>query len=325
VGPADPSVRQLAVGIRAVTRRNFDRHVLPLVRRHWPVLPALPFYDKLRIGACDLYASAPYTVLFCAPRPPPLVRLVTAAANALPLPTPLLALLGRGAVELVGRCALADRHRRIVLVASFIVMADHVLDHVLTDPPARRGDRLLGIVHGRVPPVGPEQALLRAIAAAMGEGITDPRERADFAAALDRVEEWVRAEMRGRAGEPDPLGLGHRLAGVEGGIDGLLFPVIRYAGEGARRWAYDVSMFMQIADDWLDHDVDLRDGCTTPVTAGVWGFADVEAAWRRSVAGLEALARAAGLAAPHYVRFLRDAYVLMIGDVLDEMIRRPEA
>jgi hypothetical protein len=176
-----------------------------------------------------------------------------------------------------------------------------------------------------VTPEGPEQSLLRAIAAAMGEGITDPREQADFAAALGRVEEWIRAEMRALLGEPDPRGLGHRLAGVEGGIDGLLFPVIRWAGEGARRWAYDVSMFMQIADDWLDYDIDLRAGCVTPVTSGVWRFADVEAAWRRSVEGLESLVRAAGLTAPHYVRFLRDAYVLMIGEVLEAMIARPEA
>jgi hypothetical protein len=77
-------------------------------------------------------------------------------------------------------------------------------------------------------------------------------------------------------GEPDPRGLGHRLAGVEGTIDGLLFPVAD-GGEGPRRWMYDVSLFVQIMDDWLDAEADAALDRSTPVVTGEWTFADVEA------------------------------------------------
>lgn len=322
-GRADPSVRHLAEGIRGITRRSFDRYVLPLVEQHWPAMRGEPFYVKLRIGACDLYASAPYTVLFCAPNPPLVVRAVTGAGNRLPLPIPALALLGRGAVDLFGRFVFPDKHRRIILIASFIMVVDHVLDHCMTDAPEARGPRLEAIIDGREIPTTPELALTRALAVAMAEGLYG-EERVAFEKAMVRLKEWIRAEVKAMRGEPDPLGLGHRLAGIEGGIDGLLFPVVRYAGEGARRWMYDVSMFMQILDDWFDYEQDAQVDRSTPVTEGVWTFADIESTWRNTVEGLEALVVAAGPRTPRYVRFVREAYALMVLEVIDAMAQRPD-
>lgn len=325
MGEPDRSVGHLAVGIRSTARRHFDRHVVPLVRASWPALLTMTphtFYDKLRIGACELYASAPYTALFCAPRRPLLVRAVTGAGNVLPLPFPVLALLGRGAMELLGRFAYAREHRRIILIAAFIVVADHVFDHCMDDPPSERGRRLWGVIDGSRPATTPETSLLRALAVAMADRL-GADERAAFDAAMLRVKEWIQAEVRAMQGEVDPRGVGHRRAGVEGTIDGLLFPVVRYAGEGARAWMYDVSMFVQIMDDWLDYEMDAASSRSTPIITGDWTFADLEAAWWKTVAGIEALVRAGGLSSPRYVRFVREAYVLMMHEVMEAMAERP--
>jgi hypothetical protein len=324
MGDGDPAARQFVLGIRSTARRHFELHVVPRVAAHWPALFDHPFYEKLRIGACDLYASAPYTALFCAPRRPPLVRVVTGLGNALPLPIPALALLGRGAMTALGRLAYAPQHRRIALIAAFIVVVDHVFDHCMSDPPEERETRLLRALRGEDRPTSPELALTVSLARGMAEGL-DRDERAAFDAAMDRVYEWIHAEVRAMLGEPDPSGLGHRLAGVEGTIDGLLFPVVRYGGEAARRWMYDVSMFVQIADDWLDYEADLASDRSTPVITGEWTVREVEASWRRSVEGIERLVKDAGLGSPRYVRFVRGAFVSMMRDVLDAMAERPDA
>ncbi|MFN9940079.1 MAG: hypothetical protein ACK56I_11465, partial [bacterium] len=60
MGRASPDVKPLARAIRAVAHRSFDEHVVPLVDVHWPGLRQDRFFEKLRIGACDLYASGPY-------------------------------------------------------------------------------------------------------------------------------------------------------------------------------------------------------------------------------------------------------------------------
>jgi hypothetical protein len=323
MGTADPAVRHVAHGIRALTRRSFDRHVVPLIDAHWPALRTLPLYEKLRIGACDLYASSPYTVLFCSPRRPPLVRAVTAAGSLLPLPVSVLALLGRGAMAVIGRCTMQPQHRRIALIASFIIVVDHVLDHCMTEPPAQRGPRLEAVIRGLEPPTTPELALTRALAVAFTADLAGDERRA-VEAALLRVFEWIRAEVRAMRGEPDPAGCGHHLAGIEGGIDGLLAPLVRYATEEIRRWMYDVSMFMQIMDDYLDLEIDLHSNRVTPVVTGAWTFADVEATWRKTLEGLDALVRSAGIGSPRFARFVREAYVLMMVEVMDAMARRPE-
>jgi hypothetical protein len=322
VGRPDPAVRHLALGIRDTARRHFERHVSPLVTRHWPALVGQPFHAKLRIGACDLYASAPYTALFCAPRRPLVIRAVTDTANLLPLPAPAMALLGRGAMEIIGRLALPREHRRIALIAAFIVVVDHVFDHCLTEPAEERGRRLAAIIDGREAPTTPELALTRALAAAMGEGL-EGRERADFEHAMAELKGWIRAEVAALRGDPDPRGLGHRMAGVEGTIDGLLFPVARYAGPSARAWMIDVSFFVQVADDWLDAEDDARSGRPTPVLAGAWTMDDVASTWARTLSGVEALVRDAGLRSPRYARFVRDAYALMMAEVLEAMASRP--
>lgn len=322
MGKPDPSVRHLALGIRAITHRQFDVHVLPLVQRHWPAILGTPFATKLRIGACDLYASAPYTALFCAPRRPLLVRAVTDVGNRLPLPYPALALLGRGAMTVFGQVYL-EQHRRIVLISAFIMVVDHVFDHCMSDPAQERGERLEAVIDGRVPPDSPELGLVRALAVAMAVRL-EGADKLAFEAAMLRVKDWIRAEVRAMRGEPDPRGLGHRLAGVEGTIDGLLFPVVRYAGEGARTWMYDVSLFVQVMDDWLDYEMDASSARSTPVVTGDWTFPDVESTWRKSVGGLEDLVRAAGLTSPRYVRFIREAYVLMMHQVMEAMAERPD-
>jgi hypothetical protein len=324
MGEPDPAVRHLAAGIRATARRHFALHVDPLIDAAWPALRGTAFEEKLRIGACDLYASAPYTALFCAPRRPPLVRLVTVAGDRLPLPLPALALLGRGAMTLLGRFAYPAQHRSIALVSAFIVVVDHALDHCMDDPPALRGPRLEAVIAGRAPADVPALALTRALAVAMAQGL-DPADQEAFARAMERVTGWIRAEVRAMRGEPDPAGLGHRLAGVEGTIDGLLFPVARYAGEGARAWMYDVSLFVQVMDDWFDYDADLCSERATPVTTGRWTLDDVESTWRRTTEGIESLVRASGLRSPRYVRFVREAYVLMMHEVMEAMAERPDA
>jgi hypothetical protein len=318
MGTADASVAQLTVGIREVTSRHYDRFVMPLIRQHWPAMLHDPFAIKMRLAACDLYASAPYTVLFCAPKRPASVALITGLGNRLPLPNAVLALSARAALKVLGRVALADQHRRIILIAAFIAVVDHAFDHCMEDPPEERGRKLHALLDGDWAPDTPELRLTRALQVEMERGLT-ARERVPFEHAVERLKDWVDSEVAGMTGVSDATGLGHRLAGIQGTIDGLLFPVHHYAGEGARPWMYEVSLFVQMIDDYLDIETDLADGRSTPVITGQWTYEDICRTWDATVRGIESLTRAGGHRAPHYVGFIREAYVLMLVEVLEGM------
>ena len=318
LGRADPSVRQLTVGIREVTTRHYEHAVMPLVRAHWPEVFGDPFATKMRLAACDLYASAPYTVLFCAPRKPPSVAVITGVANRFPVPNFALGLAARAALNLVGRVALQEQHRRIILIAAFIAVIDHTFDHCMEDSPVDRGTKLRALLDGEFTPDTPQLRLTRALQVEMSRDLA-PRERKPYELAVRRLKDWIDSEVAGLTGVSDGTGLGHRLAGIQGTIDGLLFPVHHYAGEGARGWMYDVSLFVQMMDDYIDIENDLRDGRLTPVITGQWTIGDIADTWQKTVSGIEALTRAGGHHAPHYVRFIREAYVLMLGEVLEGM------
>jgi hypothetical protein len=318
IGTADESVKQMTVGIRSITTRHYDRYVMPLVREHWPEVLSQPFAVKMRLAACDLYGTAPYTVLFCAPNRPLLVRFVTNLANKVDLPYAALGAASRAAMAVIGRATLAHEHRRIILIAAFIAVVDHAFDHCMDDPPLERGRKVRALLDGEYEPDTPPLRLTRALQVAMAHDL-DAEERPHFDKAMDRLKDWVDSEVAGMTGVEDQTGLGHRLAGVEGTIDGLLFPVYRYAGEGARRWMYDVSLFIQMMDDYIDYESDAETERSTPVIAGEWTFEVISRTWHKSVTGLEDLTRAGGLGSPHYVRFIREAYVLMIGEVLEAM------
>jgi hypothetical protein len=326
-GPSVAAVAPFTDAIRSVVFRSYDAHVLPIIRATWPEVLEQPFGRKLRFLACNLYASAPYTVLFCARRKPLAIALAARAGDVLQLPGPALSRAGGAAMQLLGRFSLAQEHRRIILISAFIAAIDHAFDHCMGDlQPTDRERRIKGLLAGTWKPSEEPQrdrsaplALTRALQEAMAEGI-EGQDRVVFEAAMSRVIEWVESEVKGMTGVPDPRGLGHRLAGVEGTIDGLIFPVHRYAGEQARQWMYTVSMYTQMIDDWIDYADDARDVRTTPVITGTWTFEVIEQTWRETVAGIEALARDGGAKGHRYVGFVRDAYVTMMNEVMEAMI-----
>ncbi len=320
MGEADASVLHMIKGIRSHTHRIYDRWIVPLVRETWPeLLQDHPFGRKLRIGTCDLYAAAPYTVLMFAPERPPFFRMLTGIANGLPLPFPLLGLAGRAGLWCLSRMPqYQTAHRRITLIGAFVVVIDHVFDHCLDDPPEERGRKVKALINQELTPTTPPLKLAAALREAMEEGL-EPHEEAPFADAMQTLYRWVEAEVKGLLGLEDPTGYGHRLPGVEGVIDGLLVGVRRYVNDACRNWMVDVSIYIQMIDDWIDLEGDLEDNRRTLVVTGDWTFTEITEGWNKTVRGIENLTRAAGLTSPHYVEFIRTAYVFMLRELVDRM------
>ncbi len=270
---------------------------------------------------------APYTALFCAEQRPFLFDVVSKLSTLPITPAALIPAGARTSVRIFAGVGDGRAQRRIVLIAAFIATIDHVFDHTLaTLEPRERSTRIRGLLDGTIIPDATAASaplrLTRALQLEMGNGLS-PEDESVFEAAMDRVLQWCDGEAQALEGVPDPRGLCHRLAGVEGAIDGLIFPVHRYAGEAVRRWMYDVSWFVQMMDDWLDVEKDIVDKRETPAITGVWNEQTLRRKWRDTVTGLEAIALASGPANRHrsevFVNMVRDAYVCLMHDVRQAM------
>lgn len=324
MGEKDHGIAAFPEAIRTITFRDHDRWVKPLYEAHWPDALLGRTDRKLRFLTCNLYATAPYTVLFSSARPPLAVRALRGLGVAIGLSPASMARWAGQATRLCAALLDDDTRRRIVQIASFIAAVDHIFDHCMQGvAPEERGRRMRALIDGGWTPedsVAHAGAFrfLRALYLEMSAGI----EGADaevYAIATNRLREFFDAEVKAMTGVHDATGLEWRMPGVLGTIEGLVFPVWRFAGEPARTWMYGVSLFVQVMDDWIDLEKDLAEVRPTPMTTGFWDERALEETWRTTLDGIVALAKASGVDDERYLTFVRETYRFMAIEVAEAM------
>jgi hypothetical protein len=325
MGDKNASVAAFPDGIRRLVFAQHKRHVQPLIEQHWPESLVERAGKKLHFLTCNLYATAPYTVLFSSPKPPVPVALARQLGRLLSLSPSGLGGIAASAVRLTSTILPKGTERKIVLIAAFIATIDHVYDHCAQAvPPEERAKRMHALLDGKwVPEPDIENAgafrLVRALYEEMSKDIHEPIERRQFERAMAELRSYVDAERNAMTGVVDPSGTCWRMAGVRGTIDGLIFPVYRYCGEPARQWMVDVSVFVQILDDYLDAEKDQYEIRSTPVLTGFWNETSLQLAWTRTLVGLEDLVRASGIDNEHYTTFVRETYRNMAIETAEAM------
>jgi hypothetical protein len=228
-------------------------------------------------------------------------------------------------VQLVSAFLPEATEKRIVQIAAFIATVDHVYDHCFDGvDPAERGRRMHGLLDGTwMPDADTAYAgafrLVRALHDEMSAGIDDADDRRQFERAKERLHDYVDAEVKAMTGVEDPSGCAWRMAGVLGTIDGLIFPVWRFAGEKARQWMYDVSLFVQVLDDFLDAEKDANDIRPTPILSGHWDESTLVATWQKTLDGIVDLAKDSGVDDESWLLFVKETYRMMALETAEAM------
>ncbi len=330
MGAPDPAMAAFPAGIRKVVFARHERYVQPLIKLHWPESLNERSGIKLRFLTCNLYATAPYTVLFSSPQPPWPVALARAVGSGLGLQPSSLSTLSSLAVKLVSALLPEQTEKRILQLAAFIATIDHVYDHCLEGvDPVERGRRMQGLLSGTwLPDSGGTGSstpfagafrLVRALHDEMSANIDDADDRRQFERVIDRVRDYIDAEVKAMTAVPDPAGCAWRMPGVLGTIDGLIFPVWRFAGEKARQWMYDVSLFVQVLDDFLDAEQDATGIRPTPILSGHWDETTLKHIWEKTLDGIVELAKDSGVDDESWLTFVRESYRMMALETAEAM------
>jgi hypothetical protein len=325
MGDADRSLAAFPAAVRRVVFDRHARYVQPLIERHWPECLAERAGRKLRFLTCNLYATAPYTVLFSAPQPPFPVGPARVVGSRLGLSATSLSKLAGAAVGVTASLLPEITERRILSFAAFIATIDHVYDHCLDGvDPVERGRRMGGLLDGTWAPdaTTPHAGafrLVRALHDEMQAGIDNDADQRELDRALSRLRDYVDAEVNAMTGVPDPSGCCWRMPGVLGTIDGLVFPVWRFAGEQARQWMYDVSLFVQVLDDYLDIEKDRDEIRPTPMLTGFWDESTLDAIWNKTLDGIVELAKSSGVTDDNWLAFVRETYRMMALETAEAM------
>jgi hypothetical protein len=320
LGAPRPEDGVLPRALRRETERYFRRHVEPLIERTWPDVRETAFYRKLLIGAQQVYAPAPYTVVVVCARRPLVLRFFNRLCSLVRAPRALVELGMRFMLPLFVWLLLRRENRRIALMAAFIAVADEAFDHHLAHVDLEERPAVLQAVIERthVPTEG-AFALLGALVTALNEGCDDD-ERAELAHVLQGCVRWGEAEAARAKGEVDPYGVAHRTVGILTGIDGLAWTVRRHITERERAWMYLVSEFIQVLDDFVDVEKDALEGVRTPAATGVWNKDTVAELWAKSTALVGDIVVDNGERYPPYVELARASYRFQVQELLANML-----
>lgn len=320
IGLPDPRYAGLPMALRRETRRYWHRYVEPLISENWPEVRSTRFYKKFQVGAQNVYAPAPYTVVVVSAKRPLVLRAFNRLCAWLRLPRPVISLGLKLMLPFFAWLLLRRENARIVRMAAFIALVDEAFDHHMEGiPPAERGELLRRVLRGEAPPPNKPFALVRALRVALEEGATDEEKR-ELERAMDGCVAWAEAEVRNLLGEPDPEGLCHRKVGILTGIDGLAWTVRRHVGVREHQWMYDVSEFIQMLDDWVDFEKDTEIGFTTPVHTGVWTLEQIAASYAQTSDTVAAIVRDNGERYEPYVALARESYRYQVADLLRLML-----
>ncbi len=320
IGHPDARFAGLPVALRGETRRYWKRYVEPLISEHWPEVRGTPFYRKFQIGAQNVYAPAPYTVVVVSKQRPRVLRAFNALCRALRVPNGVIVAGMRFMLPLFAWLLLGRENRRIVQMAAFIALVDEAFDNHLDGvAPAARGELLRRILRGDAPPPNAPFALVRALRVALEEGCSD-EEKQELARAMEGCVAWGEAEVRNMLGHEDPDGLCHRKVGILTGIDGLAWTVRRHMGAEEHQWMYEVSEFIQMLDDWVDLEKDAREGLTTPAHTGAWTLETIRAAFEQTSDTVARIVEENGESYPRYQALARESYRYQVADLLSLML-----
>lgn len=349
-GQPNQSTVRLTRAIRKTAYYHYKKHILPLIKTYWPETLENGLEKKIKYLTCDYYACASYFMFFVSPKPPLLIRLFTGTANKLKLPFPVLGMIASVAMLVLGRLVYRHIHKKIIFLASFSPVADHVIEHCMDDLPLEERGK---VMHGVLDKIAyqssakykktlskEEQTRIKTdidankyIAYTPGLKLTEaifqaistkilPDEENRYVIAYKHVKAWVDSEIAIMSEMNDPTGMERRLAGIKAQIDALCIPIDKYVTDDIIEWGYTVGIFVQMIDDWIDYDDDKKFNKLTPVVSGHWTLQSIEDQLKKSIEEGKQIIIASDRKSPHYIQLLIDSYLYFNHELTTAMIDR---
>jgi hypothetical protein len=249
----------------------------------------------------EMYTRACYSMLLVSANGPALLRLPVQASAMLPMSRGLAIRLGSALFTRLDWFLPRTLHRQLLLTSALMGMLDVVLDEAASSGEAAVL-RIASLISREAPaPLLPVEQPIT--------GLTETIRRYESTWQSDfwetvlqpAVRNYCLAEALAVIHVSDPMGLGHRWAGIDAAIKGMWYVVGPHMGlrgslsrfdrpawNREQHWMADTSLLMQMIDDWVDQDED-RGKRATPVVAGDWSPRTVNDLYRKTVHDLSTM------------------------------------
>jgi hypothetical protein len=256
--PAD--VAPLRCAFSSMVAKQWEMY-LPSVTTAAPLGATHAHSIKARFIA-EMYARACYSMLLLSACAPASLRFPVRATSMLPLSRGMAIALGSALLSNLNRLVPRAVHRQLLLTSALMGAFDVVLDQA-----ASSGEAAVLRIASLMAPHAPATLLpaeqpIAALTRTIRQSETSWQSGYWENILVPAVRAYCLAEALAVAHIPDPMGMGHRWAGIDSAIKGMWYavgPCMGLSGNLARfektewnreqRWMADTSLLMQMIDD----------------------------------------------------------------------------
>jgi len=225
---------------------DFEKYIVPLVNQYCPEIKKTPFYLKLRLGSASVYSLGSYLMIFISGRKYNKYRYLSKLFN----------LNEKYFLKFLNLINLRSKMRAEIMYASaFIVIIDHIFDHELDNyTPSERSS----VVKKALTNFSNESNLL-SLLSYLSKNLSSKE--------IKFIEDWCDAEARSFT-----INKSLREYGVKAAIDLLYGTIKSQVPKKYIQFMYEIGFFVQMIDDYIDLEDDIKQNQITPVVEKIWTY-----------------------------------------------------
>ncbi len=232
------------------TNNDFNKYIAPLVNQYCPEIKETSFYLKLRLGTTAVYALGAYIMLFVSGKKYNKYRYFSKVLN----------LNEKYFLKTLNLISFPKEMRKqIIYAATFNVVIDHIFDHELNIySPSKRSKIIKSALNCTTTNESNLVSLLSYLASKLN--YTE----------IKYFEKWCDAEAKSITHKKS-----YREYGVKASMDLLYSTINTTVPKKYIDLMYDVGYLVQMIDDYIDLEDDLKQNKTTPVIEKKWTYVTI--------------------------------------------------
>ncbi len=247
------------------TNNDFNKYIVPLVNQYCPEIKETSFYLKLRLGSTSVYALGAYIMLFVSSKKYNKYRYFSKILN----------LNEKYFLKVLNLISFPKEMRKqIIYAATFNVIIDHLFDHELNiHSPSKRSKIIKDALNG-----SSNESNLVSLLSYLASKLNYKE--------IKYFEKWCDAEARSITSKKSL-----REFGVKASMDLLYSTINTSVPKKHINLMYDVGYLVQMIDDYIDLEDDIKQNKTTPVIEKKWTDATIINQYNKCSKSLSKIAR----------------------------------
>ncbi|GEM_PF-3901604 len=275
--------------------KDFKNYIVPLVNNYCPEIKETAFYTKLKLGSTSVYGLGAYIMMFISGKKYNTHRYFLKIFN----------LNEKYFLKALTLISLPKKIRKQIMYASaFNVIIDHIFDSELKNhPPAKRAKLIKKALN-----LESKESSLLSLLSYLASKLNKKK--------VKYFKKWCDAEVRSIASKKSL-----REYGVKASMNLLHSTINNCVSKKNIQLMYDVGYLVQMIDDYIDLEDDIKEDKITPVIEKKWDYQTIIEQYNKCEKSLSRIARENNIS-EKIIKLLESNLMAIAYNLVDKMANK---